>query len=72
MIDKRRNYLEVVRSKDEPSTECESAVDEQGTEKETKDWGESFLKRDDQHVVRAKEAEVAEDTEPDKQVARPQ
>jgi hypothetical protein len=62
----------VIGSKDEPSAEGESCVDEDGAEEESEDVGGRSSEGEDEDVVRAEEAEVAEDAEPDEEVADPE
>ena len=62
----------MIRSEYEPAAEGESGVDEQGAEQEAQHRGEGFFQRHDQHVVRAEEAQVAQHSEPDEEIARTQ
>ena len=49
----------MVWAEDEPSTKCESAVDEEGAKEEAKDRRESLFECDDKHVVSPEKAEVS-------------
>ena len=62
----------MVRSENEPSAESEASVDEHGAQQESQHGRESFLERHDQHVIRPEESQVAQNSEPDKQVTSAQ
>jgi hypothetical protein len=63
------SYFEVIGAENEPSAKGESGVDEQGTKQEAEDRREGFLKSDNEHVVRAEETQVAQNSEPDEKVS---
>ncbi|KAH9410076.1 hypothetical protein TYRP_009829 [Tyrophagus putrescentiae] len=61
--------LGVRRAEDDPAAVAEAAVEDQNTEEEANHPGEGVLQRHYQHVVLREEGEVAEEAEPDQEVA---